>query len=1768
MTSQLSVKEHNLLTGRLAPEEIPSVKAQVIRVYLCSTGTDSVTERDALVEFVYPRLRAYCRDKYSMEFQIVDLHWGLSPQMMTCQSDLTSLRIREIQRCHGLSAGPNFIAFIGQKYGPVSLPDVIMSEEYDAIRLALHGHRGRDTRNAPLLDRCYVMDGNNIPPVYILKEKSVLLAEVQANTNGPTSGGANIDGQPTEEANWEELQQEIKSLILRGAELAYMNGTMESDSKGRYFASDLENQILLGTEINDNPRLRSVLITRTIADLKNYTEDSRTPRFADLKMDEMTSRLEMDPVAQEKLAKLKKRVGNLVGEANITHHDVLWRYDDVIHPQLHKEYLQTLCQRLFDICVRLIDEGVPLPDVQGSLTLCDEARQHWARCRYTASSFYNQHQTLQQLQDYVTGLSCRPLVIHGAPGSGKSKLISKIAFHMSELLKDDYVIVLRYAGHTPRSNELRQLLISVSQQVALACELSVLSGQSGQSGLAGLSGENLPLELKDLTKCFREMLASVPDTTRLVVLIDGLELLHSDGVSLNLEWIPASLPPNVKLVLTAHQTSHGLLERLKHEVLPRDAGSFLEVLPSTVDECAEMLTSLLKSMDRSVTPEQMAALRDVIQGEPLPLYVELLANIAKEWNSFTDAESVKLPRSCEEGIAELLARLESKHGLVLVSRAFAYMVASCTGLSDCEMEDILSLDEDVLNELFRDFHPPLRRVPYIKWIGLKQDVEMFLSYRDADGVTVTMWHHDSFIHAVNSRYLGDEAVVTLVHSNIADYFLGTWANRAKPVNIPNRSSVNLDRKVPQQPYTFGNHDDGSLRYNKRMYNQVPRHLHLAGRHKELDALVYFNYEWLFCKARALSLQHVIDDLELQPSEEVALLEETLRVSRATIERDLSALPTQLTGHLLPYYPTHPNIRSLIRQCDTDGLKHSGVIPNFPYQHVPGSSLQLTLECPGVMEHMTLINDDKHLLAKRRDDPYVHTFDLTTGELKSTVLVSNGELHTTPNNKYLIIVDHVTEKAIKIHASESGEFLKQIIVLNHMEGKTSLYKKGPICLTDDRLCAVVTLANSVLCICAIPSGEVLHIIPLEGKARVCCITPDGRRVFCNSNAHLLAYDVYTLQHLLTVPIGCHPTTLLLTRDGLRAFISNDSDTRLTIMHLNGNQVDMTYRAVLEDRMPGDAILGLTVSPNDALLLIRGSKILLVYHRTSEKIIAAFSKPDDVPVEMKLPRANYVQSVFERAEFTADSSYVVATMLRNVYVWHIPTSTMVKVIQAPIGLITGLVVSQTRSQVITHIDGSTDLQVWNIGDGVSRVNTRDKLTGAIREFQPAAHNLLAFVKCEQGDELGVIDMSSGVITDLLTHDAPVQDFATSPDGNWVLVSTTPRLSGTAFKLWDRTERRIVLEVGNVSGYCVSCRVTDSVLMVAQKENSFSAPYYLSALKFDKREFFEHTYVPTVTCVKSKPFVTHDDQYLVIHSADDINNNSEQSSACICVFDLAGEMRKSTYDSSSIQFSDHLYDILQVWPCAQENTSLIAAIFSCKNSKDNAPDDEDDHTNEKPQRTFGFFLLDVRTGSLTVLCIPFPTPSYEIGAHPLTFTPDCTMCIDDKANIFHTTLGRFIGVASLSALPPQAFALRNTVLISYKDTTLYVTRLADGFPLAVCDVHACVCHVHVCADDRTVLVGCTDGSFFSYTIIDNSRDNPTSVLSALPSRKVGNTDMFEYRSPRSWDRVGKNGCPNYSRPPSAVYPAGSDKLLLRQIKPVSRERPKSDTVTSFKSPVCSVM
>ena len=49
----------------------------------------------------------------------------------------------------------------------------------------------------------------------------------------------------------------------------------------------------------------------------------------------------------------------------------------------------------------------------------------------------------------------------------------------------------------------------------------------------------------------------------------------------------------------------------------------------------------------------------------------------------------------------LFERIEKRHGKVFVSRTLAYITAAKSGLTESELEDILSCDDDVLEDVFQ-----------------------------------------------------------------------------------------------------------------------------------------------------------------------------------------------------------------------------------------------------------------------------------------------------------------------------------------------------------------------------------------------------------------------------------------------------------------------------------------------------------------------------------------------------------------------------------------------------------------------------------------------------------------------------------------------------------------------------------------------------------------------------------------------------------------------------------------------------------------------------------------------------------------------------------------------------------------------------------------------------------------------------------------------------------------------------------------------------------
>ena len=46
---------------------------QVVRIFTSSTFTDMLMERNCLMEYVYPKIKEYCREKHGLEYQVISI---------------------------------------------------------------------------------------------------------------------------------------------------------------------------------------------------------------------------------------------------------------------------------------------------------------------------------------------------------------------------------------------------------------------------------------------------------------------------------------------------------------------------------------------------------------------------------------------------------------------------------------------------------------------------------------------------------------------------------------------------------------------------------------------------------------------------------------------------------------------------------------------------------------------------------------------------------------------------------------------------------------------------------------------------------------------------------------------------------------------------------------------------------------------------------------------------------------------------------------------------------------------------------------------------------------------------------------------------------------------------------------------------------------------------------------------------------------------------------------------------------------------------------------------------------------------------------------------------------------------------------------------------------------------------------------------------------------------------------------------------------------
>ena len=61
-------------------------------------------ERNTLMEYVYPKIKEYCREKHGLEYQVVDMRWGVRDEMT--DEHMTTVRGQEKWKFTLCFAGP------------------------------------------------------------------------------------------------------------------------------------------------------------------------------------------------------------------------------------------------------------------------------------------------------------------------------------------------------------------------------------------------------------------------------------------------------------------------------------------------------------------------------------------------------------------------------------------------------------------------------------------------------------------------------------------------------------------------------------------------------------------------------------------------------------------------------------------------------------------------------------------------------------------------------------------------------------------------------------------------------------------------------------------------------------------------------------------------------------------------------------------------------------------------------------------------------------------------------------------------------------------------------------------------------------------------------------------------------------------------------------------------------------------------------------------------------------------------------------------------------------------------------------------------------------------------------------------------------------------------------------------------------------------------------------------------------------------------------
>ena len=632
------------------------------------------------------------------------------------------------------------------------------------------------------------------------------------------------------------------------------------------------------------------------------------------------------------------RVPERLSKESLFQYQIPWQPEGV-KPEKYDEhfnYVRNFCGDFINGILTLIskekyrlDSQIPTTEYY---TDYSDLLHHLHFCKKKCENFRGQSDIIDKVRSYVTNPKNRaPLILYADSGGGKTSLMAKIFMELPSWFEQEgfgVTRIIRFLGTSPLSTNIYNVLRAVAGQTADVYDH--IMEPVGYKTMKGIV-KYLPRFLRNISRTTKQ---------HIFILLDSIDQLSSGNEAYKMKWLPTDMPSNVHIIISMLPSLHSILANTRQLNLPEE--SFIEVPPLKQETGKEIISSHLNRKKRTLTPHQESMVLSALEKVPNPLFLKLLIDRSLTWKSYTPMGDVEIASSVRSAINHLFADLEQKFGQVLISHTLGYLTIGLNGLTEVELEDILSCDDEVLDEVYQYHNPPVEgivRIPPVTWARIRHSIEEYITERSSQGKTTLYWYHRQFIEAAEDRYTQDNFRKVL-HGNLASLyqsengFIKDITLSKRKVTIPD-----ADRQITSHPLVIS---------NVRTLMALPYHLRRTEDFSQLKDITLCNIKFLMTKIKAVGLESVLQDFtdatytdedtgHVVSDSDLQIVYNCLN-EMYTHGKKASQLPTELLTRIPDDDYWLPFATKLVRECrlHIQQQKKASVIPLFPclYDKIP------------------------------------------------------------------------------------------------------------------------------------------------------------------------------------------------------------------------------------------------------------------------------------------------------------------------------------------------------------------------------------------------------------------------------------------------------------------------------------------------------------------------------------------------------------------------------------------------------------------------------------------------------------------------------------------------------------------------------------------------------------------------------------------------------------------------------------------------------------------